>query len=39
MIRKGKIQAMVQQEIENAIRLEGDRADEVREEVQKEDQK
>lgn len=39
MIRKGKIQAMVQQEIENAIRAEGEKADQVKEEVQKEEQK
>lgn len=39
MIRNGKIHAMVQQEIENAIRFEGEKADEVREEAEKEESK
>lgn len=39
MIKKGKIQAMVQQEIENAIRAESDKAEEVKEEVKKEEER
>ena len=36
MIRKGKIHAMVQREIESVIKQEGERAEEVREEAERE---
>jgi hypothetical protein len=39
MIRNGKIHAMVQQEIENAMRFESEKGDEVREDADKEDNK